>query len=161
MTLNYAYWWFDNNKNSHWSISYCKSCYLKFIHTWHKNQWNWWSYREVVISFSPFIGRRSLANEGWWSSKKQKYNTEIGQTDSTSQKEMASNISELNTANLSTTVFLQGLMSVIVHPHWRNYTPLPHTAHLLMGSMVSLIVLFAGMANIWVIGCFIRWVPYF
>lgn len=126
-----------------------------------KNQWNWWSYREVVISFSPFIGRRSLANEGWWSSKKQKYNTEIGQTDSTSQKEMASNISELNTANLSTTVFLQGLMSVIVHPHWRNYTPLPHTAHLLMGSMVSLIVLFAGMANIWVIGCFIRWVPYF
>lgn len=72
------------------------------------------------------------------------------------QKEMAGNISELNTANLSTTVFLQGLMSVIVHPHWRNYTPLPHTAHLLMGSMVSLIVLFAGMANIWVIGCFNR-----
>lgn len=83
---NIELWWFDNNKNSHWSISYCKSCYLKFIHTWHKNQWNWWSYREVVISFSPFIGRRSLANEGWWSSKKQKYNTEIGQTDRTSHR---------------------------------------------------------------------------
>lgn len=83
---NIELWWFDNNKNSHWSISYCKSCYLKFIHTWHKNQWNWWSYREVVISFSPFIDRRSLANEGWWSSKKQKYNTEIGQTDRTSHR---------------------------------------------------------------------------
>lgn len=69
---------------------------------------------------------------------------------------MASNITELDTANFSTAIFLQGLMSVIIHPHWRNYTPLPHAAHLLMGSMVSLIALFAGMANIWVIVCFIR-----
>ena len=65
-------------------------------------------------------------------------------------------MTDLGKANLSTTIYLKGLMSVIVHSHWRNYTPLPYSAHLLMGSMVSLMVLFAGVANLWVIGLFIR-----
>ena len=69
---------------------------------------------------------------------------------------MEDNMTDLGKANLSTTIYLKGLMSVIVHSHWRNYTPLPQSAHLLMGSMVSLMVLFAGVANLWVIGLFIR-----
>ncbi|XP_022318337.1 rhodopsin-like isoform X1 [Crassostrea virginica] len=70
---------------------------------------------------------------------------------------MEDNMTDLGKANLSTTIYLKGLMSVIVHSHWRNYTPLPQSAHLLMGSMVSLMVLFAGVANLWVIGLFIRY----
>lgn len=72
------------------------------------------------------------------------------------QKEMVGNILELNMVNLLIIVFLQGLMSVIVYFYWWNYIFFFYIVYLLMGFMVLLIVLFVGMVNIWVIGCFIR-----